>query len=261
MSLQIPMNPEPPAPTPSFLSGDSRYVALPKETYLPASGIDDFYVRTTADDGSEVFKLFSIAEHAFAHEYGFQLYRRELLNPLETMEKQLRVAQAERQDALDSLGYAKELLENANAALGLHPDSTTNLAAEISRLRDEARGHFHTVTEQGHLLRVLEAKVNVRPTKGDMQLEIDRLTGQLSEANASAGRLAEELTSARERLKGASQGAMDAKASYSIYERDIQKLTDLGNDLRNHLNKFRDSPRWCHSDHMAIDNWVKEMEK
>lgn len=37
-------------------------------------------------------------------------------------------------------------IESANEAFGFHGDSDTNLAAEITQLRDECRGHFHTVT-------------------------------------------------------------------------------------------------------------------
>ena len=40
----------------------------------------------------------------------------------------------------------KEKLENANVALGYHPDSDTDFAAEITHLRDSARSYFHDYT-------------------------------------------------------------------------------------------------------------------
>lgn len=52
-----------------------------------------------------------------------------------------------------------EQIENAKAALGFHPDSDTNIADEISRIRDEGRGHFHTVTKQLDVIAELRRQI------------------------------------------------------------------------------------------------------
>ncbi len=44
---------------------------------------------------------------------------------------------------------ALDVIENALGALGEHPDSDINIATRISEIRDEGRGHFHTVTKMG----------------------------------------------------------------------------------------------------------------
>lgn len=52
-----------------------------------------------------------------------------------------------------------EQIENAKAALGFHPDSDTNIADEISRIRDEGRDHFHTVTKQLDVIAELRRQI------------------------------------------------------------------------------------------------------
>lgn len=44
------------------------------------------------------------------------------------------------------LTAANQRIENALAALGEHPDSSVDIAERIGQIRDEGRGHFHTVT-------------------------------------------------------------------------------------------------------------------
>ncbi len=46
-------------------------------------------------------------------------------------------------DEIDSL---TAIIENANSALGLHPESTGDIAQAIGDIRDEGRAHFHTVS-------------------------------------------------------------------------------------------------------------------
>lgn len=45
------------------------------------------------------------------------------------------------------LAAAREEMENAKCALGWHPDTNQSVADEISRIRDEGRGHFHHATK------------------------------------------------------------------------------------------------------------------
>lgn len=48
------------------------------------------------------------------------------------------------EDEADAL---RDDIEDARSALGHHPDAEIDLAAEIARIRDESRAHFHDVTE------------------------------------------------------------------------------------------------------------------
>lgn len=52
----------------------------------------------------------------------------------------------ERAEVERELTSANQRIEDALVALGEHPDSSVDIAERIGQIRDEGRGHFHTVT-------------------------------------------------------------------------------------------------------------------
>jgi len=61
----------------------------------------------------------------------------------------------------------QEKMEAANSALGYHPDSDTNFAEEISRLRQEGRDLFHKLNRTPDMQAVLQALTKPSPKAED----------------------------------------------------------------------------------------------